>query len=471
MEATPCPRCPILERRIAELEAELEARTRRFEAQIEALTKQVEHLTRLLEEARRGGKRQAAPFSRKPAKSHPQKPGRKPGEDYGVQAYRQPPSPEQIDEEHDAPLPDTCPQCGGAVAETGIAHQYQTEIPRRPIHRHFTIHRGRCLGCGKRLQGRHPLQTSDAVGAAAAQLGPDLQAALVILNKHAGLSHGKVRQCLQGLFGIRLTRGGSAQAILRAGRRCRPIYERLRQQLRRARRVTLDETGWRIGGWPAWLHTLVSRTATVYTIARSRDHTVASEVLGADYAGTLIHDGWAPYDQFTRARHQQCLAHLLRRCRELLEMATRGSVRFPRQIQAWLKRALRLRDRFQARRLSAHGLAVARGRLQGQLLDALLSRKTDIANERFARHLWKHRDHLLTFLTIPGVDATNWRAEQALRPAVVNRKVWGGNRTPAGSHAQAILTSILQTCRQQGRDVLEFLNHTLRRLPTPALAG
>jgi len=460
MEPGSCPRCPILERRIVELEAK-----------VQALTQQVEQLTRLLEESRRGGKRQAAPFSKKPPKPNPQKPGRKPGEDYGVKAYRQAPAPEQIDEEQDAPLPDACPRCGGAVAETGIAFQYQTEIPRRPIHRRFTIHRGRCTGCGRRLQGRHPLQTSNAIGAAAAQLGPDLQAALVELNKHAGMSHGKVRHCLRALFGIRLTRGGSAQAILRAGRRCQPIYEALRQKMRAARRVTLDETGWRIGGWPAWLHTLVSRTATVYEIARSRDHTVAEGILGADYSGTLIHDGWAPYDQFTQARHQQCLAHLLRRCRELLETATRGAVRFPRQIQARLQTALRLRDRFHAREISARGLAVARGRLHGQLLDSLLSRKTDVANERFARHLWNHRDHLLTFLATPGVDATNWRAEQALRPAVVNRKVWGGNRTSVGSHAQAILASVLQTCRQQGRDALDVLSQTLRNLPAAAPAG
>src|SRR5260370_562652 len=83
-----------------------------------------------------------------------------------------------------------------------------------------------------------------------------------------------------------------------------------------ARSVTLDEPGWRSGGWLAWLHTLVSRAAMVYEIARSRDHTVAEGILGAHYAGTMIHGGWAPYDQFRRARHQQCLAHLLRRCRE-----------------------------------------------------------------------------------------------------------------------------------------------------------
>jgi len=451
METPPCPRCPVLDRRIAELEA-----------RIQTLTRQAEQLTRLVDEVRRGGKRQAAPFSKKPPQPHPQKPGRKAGDDYGVKAYRQPPRPEQIDEEHDAALPAACPGCGGAVVETGIVHQYQTEIPRRPIHRRFTIHRGRCTGCGQRLRGRHPLQTSNAVGAAASQLGPDLQAALVELNKHAGLSHGKVRRCLQELFGIGLTRGGSAQAILRAGRRCASTYATLRQALQAAPAVTLDETGWRIGGRPAWLHALVSPTTTLYEIARTRDHTVAEGVLGADYAGTLIHDGWAPYDRFTKARHQQCLAHLLRRCHELLLTATRGAVRFPRKIKAWLKAALCLRDRFRARQISAHGLALARGRLHDQLLDLILPHKRHAGNERFAQHLWNHQDHLLTFLTIRDLDATNWRAEQALRPAVVNRKVWGGNRTDNGCRAQAVLNSVWQTCGQQGRDIMDFLSQTLR---------
>ena len=38
-------------------------------------------------------------------------------------------------------------------------------------------------------------------------------------------------------------------------------------------------------------------------------------VLGADFAGVLVRDGWAPSRRFTAAAHQTCLAHLLRRCR------------------------------------------------------------------------------------------------------------------------------------------------------------
>lgn len=144
------------------------------------LRAQVERLTQLLDEQRRAGKRQAAPFAKGPPRPEPKKPGRKPGKDYGTKAHRQP--PEHIDETYEAPLPVACLACGGPLAETHIDRQYQVEIPRRPIHRQFNIHVGCCQSFRRRVQGRHPLQTSDALGAAAAQLGPDAQSAVVELN-------------------------------------------------------------------------------------------------------------------------------------------------------------------------------------------------------------------------------------------------------------------------------------------------
>lgn len=73
---------------------------------------------------------------------------------------------------------------------------------------------------------------------------------------------------------------------------------------------------------------------------------------------------------------------------------------------------------------------------------------------------------MFTFLYCPGLDATNYRAEQAIRPMVVARKVWGGNRTERGAHAQSVLVSILQTCRQQLRPATAFLEQLLH-LPKP----
>lgn len=91
-------------------------------------------------------------------------------------------------------------------------------------------------------------------------------------------------------------------------------------------------------------------------------------------------------------------------------------------------------------------------------LDALLRRRpTHRPNQRLLRHLESECSHLLTFLTHAGVEATNWRAEQAIRPAVVNRKSWGGNRSWRGARTQQVAMSVIRTARQQGVDPIELM--------------
>ena len=422
--------------------AELERRNAELEARVAALEK-------IIDELRRGGKRQAAPFAKSPPKSDPKKPGRKPGDDYGVKSRRA--IPPRIDEVHCAPLPDACPACGGTrVRRTHTARQYQAEIPRRVIYRRFDVQVGCCRDCGKRVQGRHELQTSDALGAAASQLGPDAQALAAHLNKQAGLSHGKIKRLFRSVFGIGLSRGGSCQAVLRAARRCEGNYAAIVDRVRSADQVVPDETGWRVGGQTAWLHVAATPQAVACLVHRHRSFEASAALLGEDYAGGMTHDGWAPYKRFWRATHQLCLAHLLRRCEELLEVAARGAVNFPRKIKAMLKEALAVRDARDGGKLSAARAKRRADDLDRRMEVLLRPRKTSAPNERLAAHLWDNRKHLFTFLRHGGIDATNWRAEQAIRPAVVNRKVWGGNRTEAGARAQSVLMSVLPDGRPGG---------------------
>lgn len=438
-----CPGCAAAAKRIAELEARLAA------------------LEALVEQLRRGGKRQAAPFSKGSPKTDPKKPGRKGGDDYGTKARR--PLPPRVDQTHEATLPCACPACGGRDIEpAGTAEQYQAEIPRTVIYRRFRVHVGRCRGCGKRVQGRHPLQTSDALGAAASQLGPDAQALAVHLNKAAGLSCGKIKDLFKSLFGIGVSRSGVCQAVLRAGRKAQGNYDAITAAVRAGERVVPDETGWRVGGLPAWLHAFATPREVAYLVHRRRGFDAAAGVLGEGYAGVMTHDGWAPYLSFRDATHQLCQGHLLRRCHELLETATRGAVNFPRKVKAILQEGLAIRDARDAGRLSVRRAAAAAGDLDARMHALLRRTKTHPPNERFANHLWTNRAHLFTYLRHPNVDATNWRAEQAIRPAVVNRKVWGGNRTDAGAHAQSVLMSVLQTAKLRGVDSMRFLSRLLR---------
>ena len=436
-----CPGCERLSRRVAQLER-----------QVQVLQAQVDKLAAALEESLRAGKRQAAPFSKGKPKAAPKKPGRKKGKDHGKASYRA--VPEQVDEILDAALPRKSPCCQSPVIEEGVRPQYQTEIPAvKPLVRRFDVHVGHCERCGKRIQGRHAEQTSDALGAARSQLGPKAIAFSAYLHQDLGVPYQKSCDVLQEAFGIQWTVGGMSLALSRLARHAGASSNALLEEVRESEAVYPDETSARMSGQRWWLWVFATPTTTVYAQRPSRGSDVIDEILGRDFAGLLGHDGWAPYDQLTEAAHQQCLAHLIRRATELEETATRGAVRFPREVKGLLQDALQLRDRRETKELSPDDFSVKRDEMEERLDRILQVRPTHPGNRRFKDHLARHGDELLTFLYLD-VEATNWRAEQAIRPAVRFRKTSGGHRSPQGARTRDVLLSILRTARQRALDPL-----------------
>lgn len=365
------------------------------------LRKEIEELRKFIEGLQRKQHRPPAPHSKGPPKANPKKPGRKPGNAHGRHAHREP--PKTFDETLEAPLPPRSLCCQAPLQEMGIQHQSQEEIQTKLIRRRFNIHVYTCTRCGQRVQGRHALQTSDALGAAGATIGPHAQALAVHLSKESGLSHGKISKLFHVVFGLSLTRGASAQIMLRGAKKCRPYYNRIQAWVRHSVRAEMDETGWRVAGWLQWLHVAVTDTAVLYRIEPGRGFDQAALLIGTDYRGFLVHDGWAPCDKFEHAIHGTCNAHLLRRCHHLLETAKCGSVRFPRAIKRLLQKGLALRKRFETHQISRHGLSVAAGRLQRALEDRVYRYFKDASNLRFAQHLWNHIDQILAHLRHPEI--------------------------------------------------------------------
>ncbi len=452
-----------LRRELERSEAE-RARVERDRARLE---RENARLKDELEAARRASTRQAAPFSKGAPKRRPRRPGRKPGRAYGRRGQR--PIPTVVHERHDVPLPPTCPSCGGPVRETHVAAQYQEDLPPvQPVVRRFDVHVGECAGCHGRIHGRHALQTSDALGAAAVQIGPQAIALAVTLNKQFGLSFGKIATVFRTRFALHVTPSALVRALPRAAVQSEPTYAALCETVRTSPVVVPDETGWKVRGLLHWLWVFATATTTVYRIRRGRGFRDAASVLGADFAGGLGRDGWAPYRQFTEAFHQTCVGHLLRRCRTLQRDHPRA--RFPARLARILQHALEVRDRRAAGTISAHGVDVARGHLFNQVLDLLDDPGPIEDVQRFARHLTVELPALFSFLVDPDLDATNWRAEQAIRPAVITRKVCGGgNRSARGADTQQILASLLRTAHQRGLDASDVLT-TLLRSPAPIVS-
>ena len=438
-------------RRIEHLEednARLERNVAELTEERDSLKRRNEHLEKELEAAQRAGKRQAAPFARDRPQGSGKCPGRRPGARYGKQGRRR--KPTRVDETRAAPAPTDCPDCGGAVEVTRTAQQYQEDLPEvHSLVRRFDIEVGRCTKCRKRVQGRHALQTSDALGAASVQLGPNVASFVVELHVEQGVPLDRIVRVLTR-FGLRVTKGALVRLLHRTADASMLAYALLLAQLRRSPTVTPDETGWRVwaGGHRLWVCT--TPQTTIYAIRKGRGFDEAAAILGPDFAGVLVRDGWVAYRGFKKALHQTCLTHLLRRCGNL-KVAHPDSAR-PGDVQAVLREGLALRDRANAGGIGEHGLATARGLLVARLGRLIDDPPPSADAERFARHLADEFPAVFLFLCDPSIDAANWRAEQAVRPAVVTRKVCGGNRTRRGADTQQVLAGVVRTARQRGLD-------------------
>src|SRR5271165_3375332 len=296
---------------------------------IAQLEKENRRLRKHLDETERAQHRQAHPFARDKTSDQPKKPGRPKGHKADL---RPTPTPEQTDRVIDVPL-DECPTCHVPLYEQGQVVQYQTDLPPIvPIITQFNIETGYCPCCRQYWQGRHPDQTSDAIGATGNTLGPVVLTMAAEMKHRLGVSYRKICDFLQTYCQLKVCPATFIRAEQRLADLARPTYELILEALRQSHVVHADETGWRVGRLNAWLWVFSSKIATVYVIRTgkgARGHRVPHDILGPDFDGYLVVDGLKTYDVLEVAKGR-CNGHLLRRCHKL-----RGTV--PGKEQPYLK--------------------------------------------------------------------------------------------------------------------------------------
>lgn len=413
------------------------------------LKQALKELQTRFDELEREQKRQAAPFRRREQlKIDPKlqkKRGRKPGH---PGAFRQP--PKEFDETIIVTL-DSCPHCAGEVEPRQMRTQYIEEIP--PIKTHITrlvTWSGVCPQCGQ-VHSTHPLQTSLGQGVAGTQLGPRAQGLAVLLHEHYSVPMEKTCQILKQGFGLSLTSGGLSQLLDRVADKLHGQYDELLERIRRSDVVYADETSWYVGAAGYWLWVFTTPTSTIYRIAGSRGHPVAAKVLGEDFAGVLVTDCANCYDKFKCPKHK-CIFHHLQ---AIKRQRQQPKMKDPSYLDAWeqlWKDVLELSE--QRDELAPEEFVARRTAIESRA-DALLAQETkQVGDRKFRTRMEKNRPDLFGCLHYENVDPTNNRAERAIRPAVVARKISCGNKTERGSRTTEILMSLLVTARQAGRDFL-----------------
>src|SRR6266446_1619187 len=439
----------------------LRTRVAALEETIRQLQKDRQQLQETLDEAQRATARQAAPFRRpertKVPEDRKKRPGRPPGH---PGAYRTVPT--QIDEQAEVPLAG-CPCCGGPLAHVEPVEQFIEDLPpRRPHVTRIVTYKGICPQCGE-VKSTHPLQMSDATGAAKVQLGPRAVALAVVLNKRFGLTIRTSCRVLDQLGGFRVTPGGLTQAFARVTAKFANIYDRLIDDLRHSAAVFADETSWYVGAPGYWLWSFTHATTTVYVVDPHRGHEIPLRILGADFAGMLVSDCLSSYDPLPYRKHK-CTAH---HQKAIAEARARPDTPDPSYLKKWALLFTMVSALWKHReRLGAPEFVRQRTALESYgdgLLSETRAQPGDVAIQERLR---KQRESLFGCLYEPAAEPTNNRAEQAFRWAVIARKLSCGNKTEAGKRCFEILASVARTCTQRGQDFVAYLAKYLPKAAT-----
>jgi len=430
---------------------------RDLERENEQLRKENERLRRQiqdLEEDLRASKRQAAPFSKGQRVANPKRPGRKAGQ--GPFCHRGAPGECLSAQRVEAAAPTVCPSCGGALIRESEEWASTTDIPVRPqpVVTLYRVAVCRCSACGKPVRGTAAGLAPDQFGATAHRVGPGVKAAAHALHYGLGVPVRKLPAVLKELSGVTISQGALTQdALRRAKGQVGALYQQLRDGVREAPVVNTDDTGWRLGGSTAHLMVFVTARSTVYQIRSRHRSEEVRELIPADYGGVMSCDRGKSYDarEFDAVDQQKCLNHLQRNITAVVETKQGRARTFGLTLKELLRQSTQL---YQKRAtLSTTDYQLQTQQIEEALTYQLRNRTLqDEDNQRLLNGIGWHQDcgNLLRFLQVDGLEPTNNRAERALRPAAIARKVSHCSKNQGGAEAFAAFVSVLQTAVQTG---------------------
>jgi transposase len=400
-----------------------------------------------------------------PAKKARKRPGRRKGH---VAALRL--MPQTVDVHQEVPLPvdelgkPSCPICHSQLLEVRQYLRHVEElIPFKLLTTCYHTAGGYCPSCRKVVESRAPDQPP-AADIPHGQFGLNALATAAVMRVCYRMPLRQITRLFAHLPGMQLSPGAIVKQIKRLGRWLEKQYHQLKLTLRAAGVVHADETGWRTDGKNGYLWTLTNASHTLYHVDRSRGGHVIVDLLGKAFGRTgdqtLISDFYSVYDQFDGPQ-QKCLTHFQRELHDTI--ATRpelASHEFFRRCRQLIQQMLKLKKQREA--LSKRDYTHRVDSVEKRLEELAQMDWSDLDAERLSKRLYKYRAKLTPFLHHREVDGTNNAAERALRPAVVMRKITGGNRSASGARAWAILASVMRTAEQQGKNVLETIKTLLR---------
>jgi transposase len=351
--------------------------------------------------------------------------------------------------------PDACRRCQHPLVghdPEPLVHQVAELPPIQPIVVEYRLHRLACPRCRETTCGGLP------AGVPRGAFGPRLQAVTAVLAGTYRLSKRQIQQLAADLFGLSISTGMVSKLERASAQVLEAPYNELAVSVHQADAIQIDETSWRQDHKKVWLWTTVTAVATVFTIARNRSGAVAKALLGSRNGAVVSSDRFSAYEWIAAAWRQVCWAHLRRDFQAMIDRGGAAAAiggellgHSHTLFRAWH----RVRDGTIGWEPFQRSMRHLRRRVRGTL-----ERGSKCGCARTAATCWeilKVEEGLWAFARVAGIEPTNNAAERALRHAVIWRRISGGTDSECGSRFVERMLTVVATCRQQGRNVLDYL--------------
>ena len=365
--------------------------------------------------------------------------------------------------------PEACRRCGQALTGSDpipLRHQV-AELPVvRPDVVEYQLHRLVCPCCHTSTCGKLPAGVRG-------HFGPQLTGTLALLagRHHRGLR--PVAALAADLWGLTISPGMVSKLRRQTAEALWMPWGEVALYVR-TQDVNIDETSWREGKKRPYLWGVVTPAASLFRIAYGRTRRIAEQLLGKDYAGVATCDRLKSY--WWIGRLQWCWAHLRRDFQAMIDRANQGQVigvALLKQSNTLFHLWHQVKQGTLSRRRFRNAIQPVR-----QAVRRLLRRGQKCGCPKTAgtcKELLAHEEWLWTFVEVVGVEPTNNVGEQAERHGVLWRKTSGGTDSEQGSRFVERVLTVVHTCQQQGKNVLDYLVACIdawrhNRAPPPLLA-
>jgi len=363
-----------------------------------------------------------------------------------------------------------CPHCKGEVkrisGENSFSDHIQEDIIIIKTVTLFRHYKYWCPKCKKVVSGIGEGEIPRSY------IGPN---AVVISNLghyDIGIPYNKLKRFYRDIFGLPITTGALIGIDKKVAEGGISFYSQLEEKIKNSSVSYTDETGWPINGEQHWLWHAGNKEVSLYRIDEHRNHFVAEEILGKDYKGVIVSDCLSSYNLVNANAKQKCIAHLLRDLENLINLNSSNPevVNFSVNIENILREGLEIKKEYEKGKYNQKDLERMKEQLENKIAAITDVKLTNKRAESMRKRLIRHKNELFTFLSHPEVEPTNNFAERQLRPSVISRKLSFGNKTKEGANRHAVMMSLIQTAKLQGKNPKDLLFSLIlgsRKIRTP----